>query len=428
MSTRQLAQIQSRARRNRRALSQTIVALSAGVALCGPAHAAPAGGQVAAGQASITPQGTTTVVKQNSARAIINWQNFDVAAGETVAFQQPSASAITLNRVAGATSNIAGNINANGRIFIINANGVVFGPSAVVNTAGLVATSANIDDADFMQGHTDFRIAGSDNAQISNQGVINAPGGRVALLAPHVENTGTISANGGVVVLATGQIFLVDLFGDGLIQVATAHQHGAFGDLVHNMGDIRVGTGVALVRSLPQLLQGSVNSVNVTNLANSAVLLPGGTVAFVGASANAVQSSAPTWIGSGVIYVGTTFQGAGVIDATPTYSFQAPGAASALAATATAGAPAGVNRLADVGLTEFNRLTEAPVAHAEREVSGALYTVSAQPRPVRDLRPAAAIDDSPAPARPAQRVQRTAYNKRFCTVTEVMHAASASCR
>jgi len=150
--------------------------------------------------------------------------------------------------------------------------------------------------------------------------------------------------------------------------------------------------------------------------------------AFVGASANAVQSSAPTWIGSGVIYVGTTFQGAGVIDATPTYSFQAPGAASALAATATAGAPAGVNRLADVGLTEFNRLTEAPVAHAEREVSGALYTVSAQPRPVRDLRPAAAIDDSPAPARPAQRVQRTAYNKRFCTVTEVMHAASASCR
>ena len=106
-------------------------------------------------------------------------------------------------------------------------------PSAVVNTAGLVATTADIYDADFMQGHTDFRIAGSDNAQISNQGVINAPGGRVALLAPHVENTGTISANGGVVVLATGQIFLVDLFGDGLIQVATAHQHGAFGDLVH---------------------------------------------------------------------------------------------------------------------------------------------------------------------------------------------------
>lgn len=311
MSTGQLAEIQSRARRNCRALSQTIVALSAAVALCGPTHAAPAGGQVAAGQASITPQGTTTVVKQNSARAIINWQNFDVAAGETVAFQQPSASAITLNRVAGATSNIAGNINANGRIFIINANGVVFGPSAVVNTTGLVATTADIFDADFMQGNTDFRIAGSNNAQISNQGVINAPGGRVALLAPHVENTGTISANGGVVVLGTGQIFLIDLFGDGLIQVATAHQQGGpFGDLVHNMGDIRVGSGIALVRSLPQLLQGSVNSVNVTNLANSAVLLPGGTVAFVGATANAVQSSAPTWLGSGVIYVGTTFQGA----------------------------------------------------------------------------------------------------------------------
>jgi filamentous hemagglutinin family protein len=427
MSTRQLAAIQNRARHNRRALSQTILALSAGVALCGPAHAAPAGGQVAAGQASITPQGTTTVVKQNSARAIINWQNFDVAAGETVAFQQPSASAITLNRVAGATSNIAGNITANGRIFIINANGVVFGPSAVVNTAGLVATTANIDDADFMQGHTDFRIAGSDNAQISNQGTINAPGGRVALLAPHVENTGTISANGGVVVLATGQIFLIDLFGDGLIQVATAHRQGAFGDLVHNMGDIRVGTGVALVRSLPQLLQGSVNSVNVANLANTAVLLPGGTVAFVGAPASAVQSSAPTWLGSGVLYVGTTFQGAGIIDATPTYSFQPPSAGS-VPAQATGAAPMGVNQLTDVGLSEFNRLTEARVANAGREVSGTLYTVSAQPRSARELRPVGAIDDSRASARPAQRVQRTASNKRFCTVTELMHTASATCR
>jgi filamentous hemagglutinin family protein len=374
-------------------------------------------------------------VEQSSARAIINWQGFDVAAGETVVFAQPSASAITLNRVAGASaSNIAGNISANGRIFIVNPNGVVFGATASVNTAGLVATSANIDDASFMQGRYEFRTPGSDNAQISNQGLITtSDGGRVALLGPHVENTGTIAANGGVVVLATGQIFLVDLFGDGLVQVASARVQGPpFGDIVHNIGDIRVGSGTVLVRSLPQFLQGSVNLVNVADLASRAVILPGGAVAFVGSAAGSLHSAYPAWLGPALVSVGPMLHGAGIIDATPTYSFQAPGNTVAGAANT---APTNLARLTEVGLTEFNRLpdsaTESTAYGAENAGGRTLYRVAARRQPIRNAKPVAASDESspaPVPQR-AKSAQQAAYGKRFCTVTEVMHAVSAQgCR
>ena len=128
-------------------------------------------------------------MQQTTSRAIINWQSFDVAHGETVVFSQPSASAIALNRVTGATaSSIAGNINANGRIFIVNPHGVVFGPTASVNTAGLLATTAGIDDSNFMQGRYEFRTPAPDSSQVSNQGVITTTdGGRVALLGVSVK-------------------------------------------------------------------------------------------------------------------------------------------------------------------------------------------------------------------------------------------------
>jgi trimeric autotransporter adhesin len=414
---------------------QTPSALAAGaIALClctitTAAIAAPTGGVVSAGQATVSAQGSNTRIQQSSARAIVNWQGFDVAVGESVTFVQPSASAITLNRVSGINaSSIAGNLTANGRIFIVNPNGVVFGPTARVNTAGLVATTADIDNTSFMQGRYEFRTRGNDNAQISNQGVITtSDGGRVALLGPTVENTGTINANRGVVYLAGGQVFLVDLFGDGLVQVASAHIYGGtLGPPVTNIGAIQVGAGTVLVRSMLQPVQGSINGVDVANLASAAVTLPGGTIAFIGTPAN-VQSAVPTWVAD-LIPAGTQFQGAGIIDATPVYSFQPTQVtiAGAGGGTAQVGAP----RVTDTALVEFNRLpnaaTDTTMSASERR-GPTLYTIASRSQPLRDA-PAVADSDPPSP-RTARPAVQAANGKRFCTVTEVMHSGSAQgCR
>jgi len=395
-----------------------------------PADAAPTGAQVAAGQATVSTQGNTTRVTQNSTRAVVNWQGFDVAAGENVVFVQPSASAVALNRVSGASaSNISGNISANGRIFLVNPNGVVFGSTARVNTAGLVITAADIDNAKFMQGTYEFHAPAPDGSQIANHGVITmTDGGRVALLGPSVENTGTINANRGVVVLATGQVFLVDLFGDGLVQVAAARVSAPFfADHVSNVGNVQVGAGAVFVRSRMQPVQGSINSIDIANLASSTVVLPGGTIAFVGGVSGGVQSAAPTWLA----VVGPQFQGAGVIDATPTYSFQ-PVAALPPGNVSTAadiGAAVDVTRTTNVGLAEFNRL---PQTVGDSNVAGSdsgervLYTVAARRRS-SDVQPVMEI--ARPSARRTQASPQKVSSKRFCTVTEVMHAVAAQgCR
>ena len=413
--------------------ASVFICTSVAIAWCACASAAPTGGQVARGQATIQTQGATTQVQQTTNRAIINWQGFDVAHGETVVFTQPSASAIALNRVTGATaSSIAGNINANGRIFIVNPHGVVFGPTASVNTAGLVATTAGITDSDFMQGRYEFRTPAPDGSQVSNQGVITTTdGGRVALLGVSVENTGTINANGGVVVLGSGQIFLVDLFGDGLVQVASARVQGVpFGPPVANIGDIRVGAGTVLVRTLLQPFQGSVNGVAVAGLASSSVVLPGGTVAFIGSTTSNVQSAAPAWLGPQVIAL--TLQGAGIIDATPTYSFQVSNPiAGGLVGTTVSAATATVPQPVKPSLSEFNRLaisdTDANPTRAERD-ERALYTLDIRRSSVYQAQPV--LDINPPAAPPARRqIQQTAGGKGFCTVNQVMHASTAQgCR
>src|SRR5689334_12210071 len=392
------------------------------------ARAAPSGGSVAAGQATVQNQGTSTRITQSSANAIVNWQSFDVAAGESVIFVQPSASAIMLNRVSSnAASTIAGNVSANGRFFNVNHQAVIFSGTARVSAAGIVATTADIDNNKCMQGQYEFRAPGNDAATVVNHGNITAfPGGRVALLAPHVENNGSITARQGVVVLATGQIFLIDLFGDGLVQVATAHLEGrpAFTP-VTNIGTVRIDSGTLLVRSLLQPLQGTVNGVNA-NQAATAVQLPGGSVAFVGSPASgSVQSAFPDWLGPGVVAVGTQLQGAGIIDATPTYSIPAQGdiQAQLTGATVVGAAPG------DRTLAQFNRLSDSIAAvapDAARRDSEPLYTLNrgapqaAADEPVLRRR---RVAGSPVSARKA-----ASSSRRFCTVTEVLHTSSASCR
>ena len=166
----------------------------------------PTGGSVAAGQATISQSGARMDINQSSNRAVLNWDTFNVGASAQVNFNQPSASSATLNRVADTqASQILGRVTSNGQVFLVNPNGIYFGKTASVDVGGLVATTHNIGDADFMAGNTKFSRDGS-TGSVVNEGQLRAAlGGYIAMLAPEVRNQGVIVAQLGTVAMASGE-------------------------------------------------------------------------------------------------------------------------------------------------------------------------------------------------------------------------------
>lgn len=240
-----------------------VAALSSATGLSiGSAYAGPLGGTVTAGSAQISTEGATTTVQQSSQNTIINWQTFDIGANEAVRFFQPDSTSVALNRVLGGdASQIMGNLSANGKIFLINPNGVLFGNSAQVDVGGLVVSTRDIADNDFLNGR--FIFNGTSDASIVNRGSISAPGGYIALLGAHVSNEGVIAAKLGSVVLASGNTLTLDVAGDGLLNVAV--NSGAVNALASNGGLIRADGGQVLLtaRSASGLLQSAVNNTGV---------------------------------------------------------------------------------------------------------------------------------------------------------------------
>ena len=205
-------------------IRRTLAAGSLGAALASAplaVMAGPTGGEVVAGQASVSQQGSQTTVNQGSARAVVNWNSFNVGPKESVNFNQPNASAAILNRVVGVdSSTILGRITANGQVYLVNPNGILFGRGSQVNVGSLVASTANIGNADFMAGRMAFTKSGNPKATVVNEGSITvSDGGFVGLVAPGVRNSGVINAKLGKVTLAAGDAFVLDLHGDGLINL-----------------------------------------------------------------------------------------------------------------------------------------------------------------------------------------------------------------
>jgi filamentous hemagglutinin family protein len=199
-----------------------VPAALAAALFAGAAAANPQGSVVQAGAATIASSGSRVDIVQSSQRAVIDWRSFSIGAGGHVNFRHPSAAGATLNRVTGPeASAILGRLTANGTVFLVNPNGILIGPGAKIDVGGLVAATANITNENFMAGRYKFDEVVNRNAVIVNRGEITAhAGGLVALVAPGVENSGVIRAELGRVVLASGNRFTLDPFGDKLIAFA----------------------------------------------------------------------------------------------------------------------------------------------------------------------------------------------------------------
>lgn len=229
-----------RSRAARRALAVASLALAGGAAL---AADLPTGGVVVAGQGHISQQGNSMTINQGGAKMAIDWHSFSIGKGNTVSFVQPSPSSVALNRVTGSdVSQIQGALKANGQVFLLNPNGVLFSPTAQVNVGGLLASTLNMNNQDFMSG--DYRLQGASTNAVINQGNIKAfNGGSVALIAARVSNVGEISAERGNVLLGAGSEVLLDLGGPIKVQV----QKGAIDALIENGGAIRADGGTVMM-------------------------------------------------------------------------------------------------------------------------------------------------------------------------------------
>ncbi|HYC44717.1 MAG TPA: filamentous hemagglutinin N-terminal domain-containing protein [Burkholderiales bacterium] len=196
---------------------------AAGPAMLGAtaARANPVGEKVIAGSATFNRSGNALTVNQGTDRAIINWQGFSIGAGELTKFVQPNAASAVLNRVvSGDPSRLLGRLEANGKVFLINPNGILVGGGAVINTNSFIASTRDVSNAQFMAGG-DLKFVGDSKASIQNLGSIKADGGDVFLIAHSVDNAGTIEAPKGTVGLAAGTEVLLKHAGDERLFVQT---------------------------------------------------------------------------------------------------------------------------------------------------------------------------------------------------------------
>lgn len=272
-----------------RQLKSAFAAWAAGLYIIGTgatAYALPEGGQVAAGQAAITTAGSTMTIAQQTAQAIINWQNFGIGSGEAVHINQPNSQAMLLNRVIGSNpSEIFGQLTANGQVILVNPNGVFFRPGSSVDVGGLTASTLNIANEDFLKGQ--LRFAGDSQNPVINAGSINAQNGYVNLLAKEVVNEGIIAAQTGSVNLAAGSGMSLDYNGDGKMTVAVTD--GAYQSAVTNKKLIQADGGLVVMTASGKdtLMDSAVNNsgmiqANTLGEATGQISLTGDNIATTG--------------------------------------------------------------------------------------------------------------------------------------------------
>jgi filamentous hemagglutinin family protein len=274
------------------------------------ATANPVGGEVAAGNATISQSGNTTTINQGSQQAILKWQSFNIKNNETTHFQQP-ANGVALNRInpQQGASQIYGALTATGKIILINSAGIHFGPTAMVNVGSIIASTADISNANFLKNKFIFDQPSPTAGSIINEGTINtADYGLVALLGTGVVNSGNITANMGSIVMGAGNKFTLDFNGDQLInftvdeetQTAGVDQNGKkltsgasnTGEMIADGGQILVSARVA-----KNVLDKAVNMEGIAQAnsvsAHEGVIILSGGEGTVEVSGQVVASSVP---------------------------------------------------------------------------------------------------------------------------------------
>lgn len=228
------------------------------------AFALPTDPTVVAGQAVVRGAGgNSLVIDQASGKAAIDWRSFNIGAGEAVRFNQPSAAAMTVNRVtANNPSEILGLISAPGTVFLINPTGIIFGRTAVVDVGSLVASTLSASTADLLSGRAVFNAAPGGSGAVRNAGtIISAQGGSVSLIGTQVSNSGSIATPGGTTGLIAGERVSVDFEGDGLVRYQV--DVGAARALVEQSGQISADGGrVALQAGARDALVDTVLNVD----------------------------------------------------------------------------------------------------------------------------------------------------------------------
>ena len=240
----------------------------------------PKDAQVENGTVSITTPNSTTMNITASDKAIVNFSSFNIGQNETVNFIQPNSSASVLSRVTGPEASvIAGNLNANGILFLINPNGINFTPTANVQVNGLVASTLDISNNNFINGNYELiKNENSKYSQVLNEGTII--GNNIALIGSAVENRGIIIATAGTVHLVSGDKTVVAFDNRGLINVEVTDatsgsvidkDGNTVKDAVKNSGTINAHQVYMTAKTASDIFENAVNNtgiVRATRLVN----------------------------------------------------------------------------------------------------------------------------------------------------------------
>ncbi len=304
--------------------------------------AAPTGGQITGGSGSISQAGNTTTIRQDSSRLSIGWTSFNTTSQETVNFVQPSANAIAVNRISDPNpTQFLGHLNANGQVWLINPNGVLFGQGAQINVGGLVASTLDVKDSALNTLSRNF--SGGGNGSIINQGTINTLNrGYVALIGKTVSNQGNINTPNGSTQLLAGQDITLTFADNSLVGMQI--NQNVLNALVENKGAIYADGGLVLLSASARnavlasvvnnsglieahsvsekngtiLLdggnKGSVDNSGTLDASGKGTGQTGGTVKVLGetvslASGSTIDASGDT--GGGTVLIGGNFHGSG---------------------------------------------------------------------------------------------------------------------
>lgn len=249
------------------------------------------GGAIAAGTGSITHSGPNTQIDQTSSKMIVNWKNFDIGKGEAVNIAQPNANAAILNRVqSGDMTSIQGALNANGRVFVVNPNGIVVGKGATINANSVVLSAADVSDGDFMANRPlTLQNANGATGTVRNDGTIATQSGALLAGARVINGPdGVVSARNGNVALAAGGKVMLQLGPDGNMDSVYVSA-GAPDALAANDGRLSAGNGwvrlegytndalrAEVVRNTGQLQATSIAGLSETDGAGTVALLAAG--------------------------------------------------------------------------------------------------------------------------------------------------------